>query len=90
MAVNDKKKNYTFSLPEELLAKFKEYSESNYIPSITAGVREAMEEYSTRIEKQRLKEEMQKASKDSLFMKDLKETMEAFAEADREIEEKLK
>lgn len=77
-------KNATFSLPVELLEKFREYAQQNYISSVNAGVREAMEEYILRIEKEKLHLDMLEAAKDPLFMKDLEDNMEAFAGTDRE------
>ena len=50
-----KVKNVTFSLPIELIEKFKQYAREKYIPSLNTGVREALEEYSAKIEKEMLK-----------------------------------
>ena len=83
-------KNVTVSLPEELIEKIKEYARDKDIPSINAGVREALEAYVTRIEKEKLRNEMIKASKDPLFMRDLNESIEAFEASDAEIERGLK
>jgi hypothetical protein len=85
--VSDKPKNVTFTLPVELVEKFKLYAKSKYIPSVNAGVREALEQYSIKMEKELLKDEMLHASKDPLFMKDVKDTMEAFEASDDEEEE---
>lgn len=82
--MSSKVKNITFSVPVEIIEKYKEYAKDKYIPSINAGVREALEEYSKRIEKEKLKREMQKASKDPLFMNDLEESMKAFETSDFE------
>lgn len=79
-----KSKNVTFNLPPELIDKYKVYVKQKYIPSVNAGVREALEEYGKRIEKEMLKNEMKKASKDSLFMNDLNESMKAFEASDTE------
>ena len=79
-----KAKNVTFSLPTDLMEKYKAYAKSSYIPSVNAGVKEALEEYSRKIEKERLKKEMIKAAKDPLFMQDLKESMRAFESSDLE------
>ena len=79
-----KVKNVTFSLPIDLMEKYKIYAKNNYIPSVSAGVREALEEYSEKIEKEKLKREMMKAAKDPLFMQDLEESMCAFKASDLE------
>jgi flavin-dependent dehydrogenase len=77
-----KSKNVTFNLPPELIDKYKVYVKSNFIPSVNAGVKEALEEYSKRIEKEMLKKEMQKAAKDPLFLDDLNESMKDFERID--------
>lgn len=79
-----KVKNVTFSLPTDLMEKYKTYAKSSYIPSVNAGVKEALEEYSRKIEKERLKKEMMKAVKDPLFVQDLDESMRAFESSDVE------
>ena len=79
-----KTKNVTFSIPVELLEKFRLYAKEKYIKSVNTGVKEAMSEYIKRIEKENLYKEMLEASKDPLFMKDLDDTMKAFDHADRE------
>jgi len=79
-----KVKNVTFSLHVDLLEKYKAYARSNYIPSVNAGVREALEEYAVKIEKEKLKKEMLQAAQDPLFMQDLEENMRAFESSDLE------
>ncbi|MHB1393063.1 MAG: ribbon-helix-helix domain-containing protein [Clostridia bacterium] len=78
-------KNVTFSLPVELIEKFKEFAKNNYIPSLNAGVKEALEDYSKMIEKEMLKKKMTEAANDSLFMEDLNDSMLAFELSDKEI-----
>lgn len=80
-----KVKNVTFSLPVDLMEKYKTYAQSNNISSVNSAVKEAMEEYAVKIEKNKLKKEMMKAAKDPLFMQDLKESMQDFASSDFEI-----
>jgi hypothetical protein len=75
-------KNVTFSLPVELLEKFKDYAKNNYIPSLNAGVKEALEEYAGRIDKEKLYKQMSEAAKDPLFMKDLEDSMKSFESSD--------
>jgi hypothetical protein len=79
-----KVKNVTFSLPTDLMEKYKDYATSNYIPSVNAGVKEALEEYSGKIEKEKLKKEMMKAAKDPLFIQDMEESMRAFESSDQD------
>ncbi len=80
-----KLKNVTFSLPVDLVEKYKAYAQNNYIPSVNAGVREALEEYAAKIEKEKLKIEMMQAAQDPLFMQDLAESMRAFESSDLEV-----
>lgn len=80
-----KKKNYTFSLPVDLLEKFRQYAEEKYIPSMNAGVKEALEIYSQKIQKEKLRNEMTKAVEDPMFMEDLEESMKTFESSDDEI-----
>ena len=78
-------KNATFSLPVALLEKIKDYAKNQDIPSLNAGVREALEEYTKKIEKGKLRKQMKEASQDPLFMKDLEDSMHAFESSDEEI-----
>ena len=79
-----KTKNVTFSIPQELLDKYRLYAKEKYIKSINSAVRNAMEEYARKIEKEKLYREMEEASKDPLFMSDLVEMMKDFEYVDRE------
>ena len=78
-------KNATFSLPVELLEKFKVYAKEKYIVSVNAAVKEALEAYAKEIEKEKLKKEMMEAACDPLFMKDLEDSMQSFKSADAEV-----
>jgi hypothetical protein len=71
-------KNVTFSLPVDLVEKLKSLAKDNYIPSLNAGVKEALEAYTRLKEREKLKIEMEKAAKDPLFMDDLYSSMDAF------------
>ncbi|MHB1376139.1 MAG: ribbon-helix-helix domain-containing protein [Candidatus Humimicrobiaceae bacterium] len=84
-----KLKNVTFSLPVDLIDKLKEYSEKNYIPSVSSAVREALQLYSKTIEKENLYRKMKEASKDPLFMEDLNEIMDAFTISDDETSRRI-
>ncbi len=77
-------KNVTFSIPLELLDRYRFYAKEKDIKSINSAVREAMEDYARKIEKEKLYREMMEASRDPLFMKDLEETMKDFQHVDRE------
>jgi metal-responsive CopG/Arc/MetJ family transcriptional regulator len=79
-----KLKNVTFSLPVELLDELKQYVEYDCIPSVNAGVREALEEYAVKLKKEILAREMEKAAKDPLFMNDLEDCMKDFEAVDSE------
>jgi len=82
-------KNVTFSLPTEIIEKFKEYAKSNYIPSLNAGVKEALEEYVKRVEKEKLKQDMIKAANDPQFMQDLEDSMKNFESSDNETSRRM-
>jgi len=77
-------KNVTFSLPVDLIEKLRSFAKNHYIPSVSAGVREALEEFTKDIEKEILKREMMEASKDPIFMQDLNDSMKAFEHSDKE------
>lgn len=82
--MSKKLKNVTFSLPVDLLEEFKEFVDYDCIPSVNAGVREALEEYSIKMKKEILAKEMKKASSDPIFMKDLEDNMKVFEVIDNE------
>ncbi len=77
-------KNYTFSLPIELLDKLKKFSNEGYVPSVNSAVKEAIEAYVKLLEKQNLYLKMKEASKDSMFMEDLENVMHDFSYSDYE------
>lgn len=81
-----KAKNVTFSLPLEVIEKLKEYAKNNYISSMNSGVKEAIEDYMKKIEKEQLAKKMVEASKDNMFMEDLEESMRSFEFSDNEME----
>lgn len=78
-------KNYTFSLPINLLNKLKDYSTDGYIPSVNSAVKEAIESYLKMLEKQKLYNEMKAAAQDPMFMEDLKNSMNDFNYTDFEL-----
>ncbi len=77
-------KNVTFSLPVDLIEKFREYAKQRHIPSLNAGVKLALEEYLQKLEKEMLYREMKEAAKDPQFVKDLEDTAYAFQVSDDE------
>lgn len=81
-----RQKNFTFSLPEDLIDKIKGYAQENHIPSINAGVKEALTEYVCQIDKEILRNKMAKAAKDPLFMKDLEDCVKDFEASDSELD----
>lgn len=83
-----KVKKYTFSLPVETIDKMRKYAQENYIISVNAGVREAIEQYSIKLEKERLKNEIAQALKDPLFMKDIEECIHDFETSDDDMAER--
>ena len=84
-----KTKNYTFSLPLDLLDRLKEHSNKGNVPSVNSAVKEAIETYVVKIDKENLYQQMKKASEDPLFMEDLETTMADFSGVDFEtIQEK--
>ncbi|MCR4437407.1 MAG: ribbon-helix-helix domain-containing protein [Eubacteriales bacterium] len=84
MGTKAKLKYVTFTLPVELIEKYKKYAKENYIPSVSAGVREALEEYAEKIERDCFTKEMIRAAHDPLFLQDIKENMRAFEASDIE------
>ena len=84
-----KTKNYTFSLPLDLLDRLKEHANEGKVPSVNSAVKEAIETYVVKIDKENLYQQMKKASEDPLFMEDLESAMADFSEVDFEtIQEK--
>ena len=83
--MGSKQKNVTFSLPEEIIEKLRSYVEEDYIQSLNAGVREAIEQYTTKLDRMKFKKAMEQAAQDPLFIQDIENTMKAFEKIDYEI-----
>ncbi len=83
-------KNFTFSLPIDLLNNLKKYSNDGYFSSVNAAVKEALESYVAKIEKQDLYNQMKAAAQDPIFMQDLEESMHDFSYPDFEATEEHK
>lgn len=76
-------KNFTFSLPTDLVDNLKRHVNELQLPSVNQVVREALETRVRELEKEKLKLAMRAAAKDPLFMKDMEECMAAFKYADK-------
>lgn len=83
--------NYTFTLPQEMMEKLKDFVKKDNFPSINSFVREALQSYLDKIEKEHLRNEMGKASRDPMFIKDMDNSMGFFKRLDDEsyISEKI-
>ena len=77
-------KNITFALPIEYIEKLRNYSDNSYIPSMNAGVKKALDALFKQIEKEKLYDIMQEASKDKMFLNDIDDTMNAYKFTDSE------
>ena len=82
--MGSRQKNVTFSLPEEIVEKLRSYVEDDYIQSLNAGVREALEQYTTKLDKMKFKKTMEQAAQDPLFLKDVEDSMKDFVNTDYE------
>ncbi len=74
----------TLNLPHDLLETAKQASKASGKKTLTSVIREALELYIKEQAKKKLREEYKIASTDPLFLSDVKETMEAFQNSDRE------
>jgi len=82
--MNDKLKNKTFSLTEESIKDLKKVVKDGYAKSVNFAVREAVASYISRIEKEKLRKDMESASKDPLFLNDVRRSMDSFKNSDGE------
>jgi len=78
-------RNVTFSLPEDVVDKLRSYVEEDYISSLNSGVREALEQYTTKMDRMKFKKAMEQAAQDPLFIKDVEDSMKDFEKVDYEI-----
>ncbi|MGQ9780292.1 MAG: ribbon-helix-helix protein, CopG family [Bacillota bacterium] len=78
-------KNYTFTLPVETVEKLRRHVREARLPSLNAGVREAIEEYVAKLDREQFRREMEAAGEDEAFLADIREIMNAFAPADLEV-----
>jgi predicted DNA-binding protein len=70
--------NCTFSLPKEMMDRFKNNVKRLNYPSINYAIREALRNYLEEVEKEFIKKEIEQASKDELLIKDLNSSMKFF------------
>jgi Arc/MetJ-type ribon-helix-helix transcriptional regulator len=81
-------KKATFVLDEELVDEIKEAVKNGLFKSMNSFVEAAIKEELERIRKIRIKSAITDASKDPLFLADIKEIEKDFAFADFEVAEK--
>ena len=79
-------KKVTFSLPVQLIERYKGYVDAKDVASFNSAVREAMEVYADRIDREKINKSMACAAEDPLFMEDLNESMDVFEFSDAENE----
>ena len=77
-------KNITFSLPESYIVKLRTFSKNDTVPSMNAAIRQALDDYFKKLEKQKIYDLMKDATTDVAFMNDIGETMDAYAISDSE------
>ena len=85
--MKEKLKNATFSLPVESIDNLKKAVKEGYAKSLNSAVREAVELYIAKVSNEALQKEMKAASRDPLFLKDTKESMDDFKTSDKETAE---
>lgn len=79
----------TFALPETLLKKLKLLANNNRVPSVNAAVREAIEEYIVKLEREEFRNAMEEAAKDPDFIRDITDTEKDFRRLDAETAEMI-
>ena len=82
-----RKKKVTFSLSGDLLEEIKELVQGEETWSQNKFVEEALQEYIRKIRREMLRAEYAKASKDPLFLSDIKQIQKDFKRADAEVSE---
>ena len=71
-------KNFTFSLPPELVDRLKEHVKDYNMPSLNSAAREALEVYVKQLDREKLRQVMRNAVRDPQFMDDLNKSMQDF------------
>lgn len=88
MAASNSKKA-TFALPEPLLIRLKSLANNKKISSVNAAVREAIEDYIVKLEREELRNAMEIAAKDPAFIRDITDTEKDFKHLDAETAEMI-
>ena len=78
---------YTVVLPKADILELKNFTQKKIVSSVNAAVREAVEEYITKLKSENYKKELIDAVNDSEFLKRVDETMKFYQEGDSETEE---
>lgn len=79
----------TFLIAQETLVEARKLVEQGAARSLNAFVSQAVEEQIRRIKQDQIDRAIQEAGRDPLFLKDVKDTMQAFAAADAAAAERL-
>jgi Arc/MetJ-type ribon-helix-helix transcriptional regulator len=80
----EKKDKVTLQLPESLLVKAKALVRSGRYRSLASFIRQSIEEELKRAEREQLRRDLEAASRDPLFLADVREISSDFAQMDLE------
>jgi Arc/MetJ-type ribon-helix-helix transcriptional regulator len=84
VAEQEKLKKATFALPEKTLARLRDLVDGKRVSSANAVVREAVEEYLIKLEREEFTRLMSEAAHDPEFIRDIRETEDSFCNSDKE------
>ncbi len=84
MATASFSKKVTFSLPANLLDRAKSLAAKGHAPSLSGLVQNALEKHLTNLEQAELRQAMQAAATDPLFLEDIRAVERDFAFSDAE------
>lgn len=77
-------KNVTFALPVTMMDEIRQLAKNQRQSSINSLVREALERYLAEKQKEEIRHDMLEASRDPLFLADVKSCAASFRHVDRE------
>ena len=77
-------KNVTFALPVTMMDEIRQLAKKQRHSSINSLVREALERYLEEKRREEIRQDMLEASRDPLFLADVKNCAAAFRHTDRE------
>ena len=77
-------KNVTFALPVTMMDEIRQLAKSQRKSSINSLVREALEHYLAEKQKEEIRHDLLEASRDPLFLADVKGCSASFRHVDRE------